>query len=283
MTGHEAHAALACFGFRQVAAARMASSLSEGERLRLSLCMTGSGNDAPELLLLYEPTNHLDMARTNRLLKLLDELRGRRHPTTAQLLAESLGVSVRTIYRDLATLQAEGAAITAGDAGYLLDPAGRFAPPSLTAAEADAILLGLRYAESRDDPDLAAAARSARRKLIDRSPAVDQQAREPILVAGPARASGNRTRLLDAIRAERRIEVSYRDGAGTETRRRLWPLAIGLFDDCETLAAWCELRDGFRHFRLDRIGDLTVTDERLPRAHRVLLAEWRREARLDSD
>ena len=194
------------------------------------------------------------MCRTIRLLNLLDELRGRRQPTTAQVLADRLGVSVRTIYRDLATLQSEGAAISASDAGYLLHPAGQFAPPALTAAEAEAILLGLRYAESRGDPDLAAAADSARRKLIDTSLAVDQRARELVLVAAPCRAPGNRKRLLDAIRAERRIDVTYRDGTGAVTRRRLWPLAIGLFNGCEMLGAWCEMREGFRHFRLDRIG-----------------------------
>lgn len=223
------------------------------------------------------------MSRTSRLLNLLDELRGRRQPTRARVLADTLGVSVRTIYRDLATLQAEGAAIRAGDAGYLLDPAGQFMPPALTAAEAEAILLGLRYSESRGDADLAAAAGSARRKLIDTSSAVDQRARQLILVAGPCRASGNRARLLDAIRAERRIDVTYRDGMGAVTRRRLWPLAIGLFDDCEMLAAWCEMREGFRHFRLDRISDMATAEERLPRPHRVLLAEWRRLSGLDTD
>ena len=94
------------------------------------------------------------MSRSTRTLKLLDELRGRRQPMTARVLAARMGVSVRTIYRDLAMLEASGAGIVAGETGYLLDPTCRFAPPALTAAEAEALLLGLNYVDGRGHPPL---------------------------------------------------------------------------------------------------------------------------------
>jgi predicted DNA-binding transcriptional regulator YafY len=82
-------------------------------------------------------------------------------------------------------------------------------------------------------------------------------------------------RLRQAIRNERKTELHYRDKNETATRRTIWPFALGYFDRVQVLVAWCELRQDFRHFRTDRIGELTVTDERYPRRRQALMKEWR--------
>ena len=82
-------------------------------------------------------------------------------------------------------------------------------------------------------------------------------------------------RLRQAIRAERKVWIAYSDEAGTRTERRIWPISLTFYDRTRLLAAWCELRQGFRHFRTDRVIALTETAERLPRPRRALMKEWR--------
>lgn len=216
------------------------------------------------------------MSRAGRLLRLVEALRGRARPVRAADLAAELGVSVRTIYRDAATLAAEGLPIASipGE-GYLLGTQGLLAAPELTADEAAAVVAGLAWAERNGGADMAPAAVTARRKLRDAATAIDRALREQSLLIGPPGAAPPWPELRAAIRDERRVDLDYRDDAGQRTRRRVWPLVVGIFDDCAMLGAWCELRRDFRHFRLDRIEALSITDERLPRPHRVLLAEWR--------
>lgn len=216
------------------------------------------------------------MSRAGRLLRLVEALRGRSRPVRAADLAVELGVSVRTIYRDAATLAAEGLPVTSipGE-GYLLGTQGLLGAPELTGDEAAAVVVGLAWAERHGGADMAPAAAAARRKLRDASAAIDRALREQSLLIGPAGASPPWPELRAAIRDERRVDLDYRDDAGRRTRRRVWPLVVGIFDDCAMLGAWCELRRDFRHFRLDRIERLRITDERLPRPHRVLLADWR--------
>ena len=81
--------------------------------------------------------------------------------------------------------------------------------------------------------------------------------------------------LRAAIRAERKIRISYGDESGNRTDRCVWPIALTFYDRTRLLAAWCELRQGFRHFRTDRIAALIETQERYPRRRRVLMKEWR--------
>ena len=91
--------------------------------------------------------------------------------------------------------------------------------------------------------------------------------------------AADHARHLDAIRralrSEHKLRLRYADKDGNATERRVWPVALGFFAEAEVLAAWCEMRRGFRHFRLDRIATMDVLDERLPRRRRLLLAEWR--------
>ncbi|WP_374710472.1 helix-turn-helix transcriptional regulator [Massilia pseudoviolaceinigra] len=79
------------------------------------------------------------------------------------------------------------------------------------------------------------------------------------------------------------MKVTYRDALGNSTVRILWPIVVGMFQDCQMLAAHCELRNAFRHFRISRMVAVTVTAKRLPKPRRVLLAEWQRENGITHD
>lgn len=225
------------------------------------------------------------MARSERLLNLLQALRRRRRPVSGKALADELDVSIRTLYRDIATLQAKGAPIE-GEAGlgYVLKP-GFFLPPLMFGEEEiDAIILGLRFVSQRGDEDLERAAENALAKIeAALPPEMENAAAESALLAGPAK-SGKPAQLKhirEAIGREEKLYLAYTDKKGKATERLVWPIAIGFFEAAEVLAAWCETRRDFRHFRLDRIRSVTPVHERTPRRHRILLAEWRLSQELD--
>jgi predicted DNA-binding transcriptional regulator YafY len=226
------------------------------------------------------------LSRSARLFDLLQALRGRRRPVAAGRLAEELGVSLRTVYRDIATLAAQGADIQ-GEAGlgYVLRP-GFFLPPLMfDEDEADALLLGLRMVKARGDAALAQAAADALAKVEAVLPPEREPAAENGLFAG-AIGGGDVAHLAAirrAMRAEHKLVLGYRDKAGSASRRVVWPVAVGFFGAAEVLAAWCELRGDFRHFRLDRIETLTPDTARMPRRRRILLAEWRLAQALDDE
>lgn len=219
------------------------------------------------------------MSRAARLLALMQALRRRRRPVTAEALAGELVVSVRTVYRDIATLKAEGASIAgAAGLGYVLE-AGFFLPPlALSGDEVDAVMLGLRFVAARGDEALAAAAENALGKVIAVLPVeVASAASASPLLAGPRPAARHLYTLRRAMRFEERVALDYRDRDGRASHRVVWPVAIGLFDDAEVLVAWCEVRDAFRHFRLDRMRSVDGTGSRMPKRRRLLLAQWRAE------
>ena len=220
------------------------------------------------------------MTRATRLLDLLQALRRHRHPVTAATLAGELAVSVRTIYRDIASLQAQGATI-AGEAGigYVLQPGLLLPPLMFSADEIDAVLLGLRLVADRADPGLALAADNAAAKITAVLPADRRDAAETnVLMAGPAAPISDQIDigpLREAIRAERKIDLSYRDGDGAASERVVWPIALSMFNTVRVLIGWCELRQDFRHFRTDRIAVVMVGTAPIPRRRAVLLREWR--------
>jgi predicted DNA-binding transcriptional regulator YafY len=223
------------------------------------------------------------MSRTARLFKLMDALRGHRRAVTASRLAEDLSVSVRTVYRDIQTLMDLGAPVE-GEAGtgYLLRP-GFFLPPLMFGEdELEALVLGARWVQGQGDPALAAAAASALAKIGTASP---KDLRDKIAETGlwaprfynPAeQPSGLRT-IREAVRRECKLIITYVDEKGATTERIVWPIAIAFLEGRRLLAAWCELRKGFRHFRSDRIASLTATDDRYPTRRAVLVKTWRLE------
>lgn len=213
------------------------------------------------------------------MLAIVQTLRGRHTPATAAHLASEFGVSERTIYRDIAVLVSRGALIEgAAGFGYILRP-GTFLPPmTFTPDEADAIMLGLRFVMRRGDPALVDGARSAMAKIAEVMPDdAAHQVRLNGLVVGPAGSRHGEIigTVRSAIRLGRKLAFAYTSAEGKSSARVVWPVALGFFDNVEMLAAWCEARRAFRHFRLDRMQDELVTDQRIPLGTNRLIARYR--------
>jgi predicted DNA-binding transcriptional regulator YafY len=222
------------------------------------------------------------VSRAQRLLDLIQILRRHRRPVAGAALAREMGFSLRTLYRDIAALQAQGADI-AGEAGlgYVLRPGFMLPPLMFNIEEIEALALGSRWVASRADSPLAGAARNALAKIgavlpPDLSDLMDSSA----LLVGPggriAAGDAQLPAIRQAIRAERKLGLAYVDGAGAETRRMIWPFALAFFDRARVVVAWCEARQAFRHFRTDRISAIEPAAMRYPRRRQALLKEWRR-------
>jgi predicted DNA-binding transcriptional regulator YafY len=222
------------------------------------------------------------MSRAERLLELLQSLRLRRRPVAGQTLAEELGVSLRTLYRDIEALKAQGARIE-GEAGfgYVLKPGFTLPPLMFSLEEVEALALGAAWVEGRADKGLMKAARGALAKIAAVLPPERTEALDwPTMLAAASRAGDSEAASLPVIRealsAGRKVKLAYVDKEGRSSARVIWPVALGFFDHARMLAAWCETRDAFRQFRLDRMTLATVLDERPPKPRRALLIEWRR-------
>ena len=220
------------------------------------------------------------MSRAERLLQLMQVLRQHRNPVSAARLSTETGVSLRTIYRDIAALQRQGAEIS-GEAGlgYVLRPGFTLPPLMFTAEELEALVLGSQWVAERTDAGLAAAARNALAKITAVSPqSLHPQTRSPALIIGPGPEDSAQDQLLtqirQALRDERKLDIHYTDKNDQASARILWPIALGFFEQIRVLVAWCELRQDFRHFRLDRIGQLAILPDRYPRRRPALLKDW---------
>jgi predicted DNA-binding transcriptional regulator YafY len=221
------------------------------------------------------------MSRSQRLLNLLQVLRRHRRPVIGTALAEETGVSLRTLYRDIQTLRAEGAPIE-GEAGigYVLRPGYLLPPLMFTEEEIEALVLGARWVTKRTDAALGAAARNALARIEAVLPAdlADNIDATNLLVGTGKEALTDDATLAAlrlAIRQEHKLDIGYRNDNGVTTRRVIWPFAMGFFDEVQMVAAWCELREDYRHFRADRITSLSQTTIRYPRRRGVLLRQWR--------
>ncbi len=221
------------------------------------------------------------MSRSERLLALLQALRRRRRPVSGRVLADELGVSLRTLYRDIATLQGQGAEIE-GEAGlgYVLKPGFWLPPLMLSGEEIEALVLGARWVGARTDEALALAARDA---IVKISAVLPPRLRDDIeastLIVAPSKAlrsaSPDLAPIRAAIRAERKLALLYHDAQGASTERTIWPFGVGYFDEARVVMAWCELRQGFRHFRADRIASCRALETRYPLSRQRLLKDWR--------
>lgn len=221
------------------------------------------------------------MSRTERLLDLIQLLRRHRAPVSGPALADELGISIRTLYRDIATLQAQGADIQGEPGlGYVLRPGFTLPPLMFSADEIEALVLGSRWVARRaEDPRLGDAAANALSKITAVLPDEmrDTVDGSSLLVGGgeviPAQVDLSAIRL--AIREQKKLVIAYRNAGGTATERTIWPFAIGFFDRVRVVIGWCELRVDYRNFRLDRIDRMEVLPERYPRRRAVMLKEWR--------
>jgi predicted DNA-binding transcriptional regulator YafY len=229
------------------------------------------------------------MSRTARLFLLMDLLRAKRRPVSAAALGGQLGVSERTIYRDIQTLAGLGAPID-GEAGigYVLRT-GFFMPPLMFGAdELEALVLGARWVGRQGDASLAKAASNALAKIAAAAPndLRDAMAETSLWVPiGGADAAGDAfvQPAREAIRHEHKLCIGYRDEGGAMSERTVWPIALAFLEGKRLLAAWCELRADFRHFRLDRIGAARSTGERYPTRRHQLLKTWRQQQGIAED
>jgi predicted DNA-binding transcriptional regulator YafY len=223
------------------------------------------------------------LSRSERLLALLQALRRRRRPVSGRILADELGVSLRTLYRDIASLQGQGAEIE-GEAGlgYVLKPGFWLPPLMLSREEIEALVLGARWVAARTDESLARAAHDAIAKISAVLPLrlrEDVEASTLLVPAGktPGGAPFDLAPIRAAIRAERKLALAYCDAQGAVTERTIWPFGVGYFDEARVVMAWCELRQGFRHFRADRMASCRTLEARYPLSRHRLLKDWRAE------
>ena len=206
------------------------------------------------------------MRRADRLFELVQLVRGRRL-STAEQLAGWLQVSVRTVYRDVADLQARGVPLE-GEAGvgYRLRPGFTLPPLMFTAPEAQALVAAVRMAQPRMDAAWAAEAERALSKILSVLPAASRAAAESLAVFAPdagidASTGQSLQALREAVLGKRKVRLRYADEQGRESQRTVRPLGCFFWGRTWTLAAWCELRTDFRSFRIDRVHGLEVLEE----------------------
>jgi len=207
------------------------------------------------------------MRRADRLFQLVQLIRGRRL-STADFLAERLEVSMRTVYRDIAALQAQGVPIDgAAGVGYRMRAGFDLPPLMFTKAEAQALVAAVRLSRHALDSGLASQAEQALAKILPVLPAPERAAAESLALFAPLagltpEVSMRLGRLREATETRHKLHLRYRDLADVDTERTVRPLACMFWGPTWTLASWCELREDFRTFRVDRIDTLTVLDER---------------------
>ncbi len=206
------------------------------------------------------------MRRADRLFQIVQMLRRRRLTTAAQL-AERLEVSERTVYRDIRDLSGSGVPIL-GEAGvgYRLGKDFDLPPLMFSGEEVQALVLGARMVESWGDSELRQAARSVLTKVeAVLPPSKRQQVHDTALFSLSFRVSpevrANVGALRKAIDARTKIRLDYKDREGVASGRVVCPLGLYFWGNVWTLGAWCELREDFRNFRLDRIEKATSTNE----------------------
>ena len=198
------------------------------------------------------------MRRADRLFQIVQLIRGRRL-TTAAFLAGRLEISERTVYRDIADLQHQGVPIE-GEAGvgYRLGRGFDLPPLMFTVDEARALVASVRMAQVWQDPVLAQASQVALGKILSVLPQSDRVAAQSMAIYAPAlgldpMVQATLQTLREAAQARRKVQVDYRDASDQLTQRILRPLGCFYWGKVWTLAAWCEVRIGFRSFRLDRV------------------------------
>lgn len=223
------------------------------------------------------------MTRTQRLLTLLQILKENRYPITAESLADKLQISVRSIYRDIESLRNQGAEIT-GEAGigYQLKTGLLLPPLTFDINELEALILGLRWVESNTDKELSHSALRA----INKINAVVTTQHQALLEQNTLFVPTNRIIEVDdiiakdlrlSLREEKKAKIDYKDAQKQLSSRIIWPIAVGYFQDSQVIAAWCELRQSYRHFRLDRIITYEVLSDNLPYPKSYLLSRWKKE------
>jgi predicted DNA-binding transcriptional regulator YafY len=220
------------------------------------------------------------MRRADRLFDIIQVLRSSRRPVTAAALASELEVTVRTVYRDVAILQARRVPIEgAPGIGYVLRRGFDLPPLMFTTEEVDAIAVGARLVRRLRDARLQQAADSVLSKVMAVLPeALRPPLEQPAFYVSDGDAvlptGVDPAAVRAAIRESRKVCITYVDDKGRRTERTIWPIAMAYYVDVTLIGAWCELRQDYRHFRVDRIATSSVLGERFPADNGRLMAEW---------
>lgn len=220
------------------------------------------------------------MRRADRLFDIIQLLRTATGPVTAAALAAELEVTPRTIYRDVATLQARRVPIEgAPGLGYVLRRGFDLPPLMFTNEEIEAIVVGARLLRRTGDVAL----QDAAARLISKVQVVLPEALRAYLASPTAYVSAHGAPAVAdlsviraAIREERKLRIDYADEQGRRSSRTIWPFAVAYYVEATLISAWCELRHDFRHFRADRVQTLTVLDDGFPVPGHTLRADWLR-------
>jgi predicted DNA-binding transcriptional regulator YafY len=200
----------------------------------------------------------LVMRKASRLFEIIQILRVARRPITAAAIAERLEITVRSIYRDIAALQAMRVPIDGERGiGYILRPGFDLPPLMFTIEETEAVVLGLALIERTGDKELTEAAKKVANKI---AAAVPQPLRQLVSARSlhawgpiaPQPQNIDFTMIRRAIRDEEKLDIDYRDEQGRITQRIIRPLALIYYLDAAVIVGWCELRQAIRNFRLDR-------------------------------
>jgi predicted DNA-binding transcriptional regulator YafY len=221
------------------------------------------------------------MRRADRLFQIIQILRRSTRPVTAAALAAELETSKRSVYRDVAALIGQCVPIR-GEAGfgYVLEGGFDLPPLMLTTEEMEAAVLGAQWVAGHGDKALAHAARDLIAKIAVSVP----DTLLPLIHDAAAQTPPSWKMPVDGLdialarawaRKGRKIGLLYRDKNGEVSERIVWPVAIAYFDAARVLVAWCELREGFRDFRTDRVINADFLEDRLPCRPAELRRRWR--------
>jgi len=222
----------------------------------------------------------LTVSRSHRLFELMQVLRRHRGTVSGETLARESGVSLRTIRRDIATLQAMGADIDGSPGlGYTLRPGFILPPLSFTHEELQALVAGMQWISRQTDDALALAGQNALAKIDNvLSPELRRVIDDDALYIGRQREGTSAIDLAlvrRAMREQRKMRIQYRDHSGEATERIIWPILLGFVESKRFIAGWCELRTDFRLFRIDRIVNAVVLEDYYLGNRRLLVKEWR--------
>ena len=212
-------------------------------------------------------------SKTTRFFEIIQLLGDANRPLLARDLAAVLEVSVRTVYRDIASLQAmQTPLLGEPGVGYVMRKGYDLPPINLDVDEAEAIAVGLSLVARTGDLGLWRAAGRASRKLHEAAPGTRKLITSSwgVETEPPIGLS----RLRAAIRAETKLEITYHDADECETNRIIWPLVLIYYVDNVMIVAWCELRRSLRHFRVDRIADGRFLPDNFEGEGDELIARW---------
>nr|WP_315394578.1 YafY family protein [uncultured Duganella sp.] len=225
------------------------------------------------------------MSRSERLFDLMQVLRRHRGTVAGAVLAREVGISLRTLRRDIATLQGMGADIDGEPGvGYILRPGFLLPPLSFTADELQALVAGAQWVSRQTDDGLAHAVRNALAKIDAVLPPDMRRALDDntlYINRRPANPAGlDLARVRGAIRHRHKMRVLYTDEDGVVAERTIWPIILGYIDSQRFIAAWCESLGDFEMFHTARVAHAEFLDQPYEGNHRQLVKEWHTRAKL---